>query len=51
MPLITSLHFTPDGVSGPRHVLTINIALLTDGGPQTKSILLLAAAIVAVIET
>ena len=23
----TSLHFTPDGVSGPRHVITINIAL------------------------
>lgn len=31
MPLIASLHFTPDGVSGRRHVLTINISLLTEG--------------------
>jgi len=31
VPLITSLHFTPDGVSEPRHVVTINIALLTEG--------------------
>jgi hypothetical protein len=31
VPLITSLHFTPDGVSGPRHAITKNIALLTEG--------------------
>jgi len=32
VPLTTSLHFTPDGVSGPVHAITINIAL-PDGGP------------------
>jgi len=26
VPLTTSLHFTPDGVSAPLHVITINIA-------------------------
>jgi hypothetical protein len=31
VPLVASLHFTPDGVSGPRHVTAINIALLTEG--------------------
>ena len=36
VPLITSLHFTPDGVSGPHHVITINIALLTEGGPAPR---------------
>ena len=36
MPLITSIHFTPDGVSGPRYVITINIALLTEGDTQPK---------------
>ena len=30
VPLITSLHFTPDGVSGLRNDITINIALLTE---------------------
>jgi hypothetical protein len=29
--LIASLHITPDGVSGRRHVITINIALLAEG--------------------
>ena len=29
--LRTSLHFTPDGVSRTRAVITINIALLTEG--------------------
>ena len=32
MALTTSLHFTPDGVSQTRPVITINIALLTEGG-------------------
>lgn len=27
----SSVHFTPDGVRGQRHVITINIALLTEG--------------------
>jgi hypothetical protein len=31
VPLIASLHFTPDGASGRRHVITINIALLAEG--------------------
>ena len=31
VPVRTSLHFTPDGVSRPRAVITINIALLTEG--------------------
>ena len=31
VPVRTSLHFTPDGVSRLRAVATINIALLTEG--------------------
>jgi hypothetical protein len=31
VPVRTSLHFTPDGVSRPRAVITINMALLTEG--------------------
>jgi hypothetical protein len=31
VPLIASLRFTPDGGSGRRHVITINIPLLTEG--------------------
>ena len=31
MPVRTLLHFTPDGVSRPRTVITINMALLTEG--------------------
>ena len=31
MCLRTSLHFTPDGVSRTRAVITINMALLTEG--------------------
>jgi hypothetical protein len=34
VPLIASLHFTPNGVSGRRHGFTINIALLTEGIPH-----------------
>jgi hypothetical protein len=33
VPVRTSLHFTPDGVSRARAVVTINIALLTEGQP------------------
>jgi hypothetical protein len=37
VPLSASLHFTPDGVSRRRYVITINIALLTEGlRPQLK---------------
>jgi len=37
VPLIALLHFTPDGVSARRHVITINITLLTEGaGPASK---------------
>ena len=36
VPLTTSLHFTPDGVSGPLHVITINIALLTERNDKTS---------------
>ena len=32
---LLALHFTPDGVSGPRTLVTINIALLTEGIPPT----------------
>jgi hypothetical protein len=31
VPVRTLLHFTPGGVSRPRTVITINIALLTEG--------------------
>lgn len=31
VPVRASLHFTPDGVSRPRPVITINMALLTEG--------------------
>jgi hypothetical protein len=34
VPVRTSLHFTPDGVSRPRAVITRNIALLTEGQTQ-----------------
>ena len=30
MPVRTSLHLTPDGVSRPRAVITINMGLLTE---------------------
>jgi hypothetical protein len=36
VPLIALLHFTPDGVSARRHVITINSTLLTEGaGPAS----------------
>jgi hypothetical protein len=38
VPLIASLHFTPDGVSGRRHVITINIPLLTEGASTDSSL-------------
>jgi hypothetical protein len=31
VPIRTPIHFTPDGVSRPRTVIAINIALLTEG--------------------
>jgi len=37
VPVRTSLHFTPDGVTGARAIITINIALL-DGGPSPTSV-------------
>ena len=36
MPVRTSLHFTPDGVSSRRALRTINIALLTEGDHQLR---------------
>jgi hypothetical protein len=39
VPMRTSLHFTPDGVSRPRAVITINIAHLTEGRPQSSTLL------------
>jgi len=36
VPLTTSLHFTPGGVRGPLHVITRDIALLTEGDPPTQ---------------
>jgi len=36
VPPTTSLHFTPGGVRGPLHVITIDIALLTEGDPPTE---------------
>jgi len=34
VPLIASIHFTPDGVTGPLQVITMNIALLAEGFMQ-----------------
>jgi hypothetical protein len=36
--MITSLHFTPDGVSGRSQAVTMNIALLTEGDDKLKSV-------------
>ena len=38
VPVRTSRHFTPDGVSRPRSVIAINMALLAEGQPPTEGL-------------